>query len=240
MRIPCSFLLLVLCSFLWAQPAEPDVHGGTEGRATVPAGKVDLRTFDEAELGKLRDRYDYERDVRRVPTFWERFKAWVLAWLQRILGTRLGAMVTDNLLYLFIIVALLFALYILSKGGLQRIFHGAPRPIGSVAVSEEDIREMDLSELLRRAEEEGDLRRAIRLHYLLVLRGLVEQGVLEWHPHSTDQEYMAQIKDTDLRARFSRVALVFQWVWYGQADVDPADYDELRRPFIQFEIGKAA
>jgi hypothetical protein len=72
-----------------------------------------------------------------------------------------------------------------------------------------------------------------------VLRKLVDQGVLHWSPEHTDREYMAQIKDPAMRSRFVHVALVFQWVWYGHADVDPDRYAELRRPFLDFEHATA-
>jgi len=63
----------------------------------------------------------------------------------------------------------------------------------------------------------------------------VDQGVLHWSPEHTDREYMAQIKDPGMRSRFVHVALVFQWVWYGHAEVEPTRYAELRQPFIAFE-----
>ena len=103
-----------------------------------------------------------------------------------------------------------------------------------------DIDDTDFAALIRQAEEQGDLRRAIRLHYLWVLRRLVDHGVLHWSLEHTDQDYLWQLKDPDVRARFAQVVLVFQWVWYGQAEVAIADYDALRAAFIRFETSPVA
>lgn len=205
-----------------------------------PTDRVELRSFDQARIDQLRSEYDHDRDIRRVPTLWERFKEWLSRWLERFFGSSAGKAITDNLVYIVIFLSLVFAIVMLSRGGFSRVFHSAPRSLGEVSTSEDDIREMDLGELIAEAERACDLRRAIRLHYLLVLRQLVDREILSWHPHFTDQDYMAQIKDPVLRSRFAHVALIFQWVWYGNAEVAPAKYEDLRRPFIEFETSKAA
>jgi hypothetical protein len=224
------FLLLWMCcaSVGFAQQIDS---------VAAPQGTVVLRGFDEDRINELKadPALDYDKDLRQLPSLWERFKAWLWELLSSILGTRAAGFISTNLLYVLVFVILVFAVFILSKGGLRRVFHGAPRSLAEVATVSEDIREMDLNALIAEAEKNGDLRRAIRLHYLLVLRKLVDQNVLHWSPDHTDRDYMAQVKDPALRARFTQVALVFQWVWYGHAEVDQARYADLRRPFIEFE-----
>lgn len=200
-----------------------------------PAERPELRRFDEGRLGQLRTENDYDSDLRRAPSMWDRFKQWVLAWLERLLGSRAGSFVVENLLYLICFLAIVLTIVVLSRHGLRRVFHGAPRSMGQVMAATEDIREMDLPALIAQAERGGDLRLAIRLHYLLVLRRLVDQGLLTWSPERTDRDYMAQLKDPGLRSRFAHAALIFQWVWYGHAEVDRSRYAEFRRPFVEFE-----
>lgn len=214
----------------------PLVHAQQDS-LVPPQETVVLRNFDEAAIDQLKadPALDYDRDLRRLPSPWERFKEWLAEFLRDLLGTGAGNFITENLLYLLVAVLLIFALVMLSRGGLRRVFYGAPRSLAEVIAVDEDIREMDLAALIAEAESKGDLRRAIRLHYLLVLRKLVDQGVLHWSPDHTDRDYMAQIKDGALRARFTHVALIFQWVWYGHGDVHADKYAELRRPFVEFE-----
>lgn len=225
MRIALLFLILAA----WV----PVLHA----QAEPPADAVELRTFDEEAIAAYRadPAYAYEREVHREPSFWERFKAWLAELVERLFGSSAGRFVTNNLLYILMVAALVFAVYILSKGGLRRVFHGEPRSTGEVIATEEDIRVLDLPALIREAEEQRDWRRAIRLHYLLVLRKLVDEGALDWRAQYTDRDYMSQLKDHAIRERFAHAARVFQWVWYGHATVDAARYPELVRPFREFE-----
>ncbi|MBL7950921.1 MAG: DUF4129 domain-containing protein [Flavobacteriales bacterium] len=227
MRWWWSILLLLVVHFAHAQQEGP----------VPPNETVVLRDFDQAAIDQLKadPALDYDRDLRRLPTPWERFKEWLAEFLRNLLGKAAGTFIGENVLYLIIAALLIFAVVMLSRGGLRRVFHGAPRSAAEVVTVDEDIREMDLAALIAEAEGKGDLRRAIRLHYLLVLRKLVDQGVLRWSPDHTDRDYMAQIKDSALRARFTQVALVFQWVWYGHGEVYAEQYAELRRPFVEFE-----
>jgi hypothetical protein len=205
--------------------------------AQPPADQVELRHFDQQALEEYRNdpAYRYDRDLQRAPNAWERFKEWLRKLLQRFLGSGVGGFLGNNLMYLLMLLALGLAIWLLSKGPLRSVFHGAPRSLGEVTAVEEDIRELDLPALIAEAERVGDLRRAIRLHYLLVLRLLVDRGVLQWAPQHTDRDYLAQIEDATLRQRFAKAARTFQWTWYGHAAVTPARYEVLRTPFLQFE-----
>jgi len=217
-------------------------HAQDVDSSAPPQEPVVLRSFDAERIATVKadPALDYDRDLRRAPSPWERFKEWLWEMLEDFLGNRAAGFITRNLLYVLVVVILVFAVLMLSKGGLRRIFHGEPRSLGEVATVAEDIREMDLGTLIAEAEKNGDLRRAIRLHYLMVLRQLVDRNVLHWSPDHTDQDYMAQIKDPALRSRFTQIALVFQWVWYGHAEVDGVRYAELRRPFVEFETAPVA
>lgn len=222
-------LLLAAASAFASAPAD----------SLAPDERPGMRSFSAERIDALRAEIDYDTDLRRAPSLWDRFKQWLFDWLQRILGTKAGGFVFDNLIYLICFLAIITAIVVLSRNGLRNIFHGAPRSIGQVTSADEDIREMDLPALIAQAEEAADWRGAIRLHYLLVLRKLVDQGLLTWSPERTDRDYMRQLNDTSIRARFANAALIFQWVWYGHAEVDRDRYASFRRPFVEFEQAPA-
>lgn len=206
-----------------------------------PNNAVTLRQFDAERINALRAEADlqYDRDLHQEPSWWERFKAWLEEFISEWFGRGVAGFFSGNLIYIISAAVVIAALVVLSRGSLRRVFHGAPRSLGEVTTTDEDIREMDIEALIREAEVNNDLRRAIRLHYLLVLRKLVDEGVLTWSPERTDQDYMAQIKEDALRSRFAHIALVFQWVWYGHAEVDAERYASIKRPFLEFEHAPA-
>ncbi|HRH39395.1 MAG TPA: DUF4129 domain-containing protein, partial [Flavobacteriales bacterium] len=220
------FLLVLLIGGL-RSPAQDTI-------ALAPSNEVVLRSFDAQRIARYKVDPDlqYDKDIVQVPSWWERFKAWLAEWFAGLFGEAVAGFFSS---YLFLIICgaiIVVAIVIMSRGSLRRVFHGAPRSQAEVITADEDIREMDLASLIAEAERDGDLRRAVRLHYLLVLRQLVDRGVLKWSPERTDRDYMAQIKDEALRSRFAHVALVFQWVWYGHAEVDAERYASIKRPFI--------
>ncbi|MBK6344195.1 MAG: DUF4129 domain-containing protein [Flavobacteriales bacterium] len=228
-------LLLLFALMLAAAPA----FTSAPSDSLAPDERPAVRAFNADRIDQLRADLDYDKDLRRAPSLWDRFKQWLFDWLQRILGSRAGGFVVDNLIYLISFLAIVTAIVVLSRNGLRSIFHGAPRSLGQVITAEEDIRAMDIPSLIAQAEAAGDWRGAIRLHYLLVLRKLVDQGLLSWSPEHTDRDYMRQLKDPAMRARFTNAALIFQWVWYGHAEVDRVRYASFQRPFVEFEQAPA-
>ncbi len=225
------FLCLLLCggSTTCAQDTLP------------PTNTVEIRPFDTQRITSYRadPSLQYDRDLHQQQSWWEQLKAWLKELFSHWFNEGVGAFFSTNLVYVLSAVVVIIALLVLSRGSMRRVFHGPPRSLGEVTAAEEDIRGLDIETLIREAEEGNDLRRAIRLHYLLVLRKLVDDGVLKWSPERTDQDYLAQIKDPALRSRFAHIALVFQCVWYGHAEVDAEHYGSIKRPFLEFERAQA-
>jgi len=209
---------------------------------TIPQDSVMLRSFDPVRIAAYRTAPDlqYERELHSDPTPWERFKEWLVQWLQGMFGETLSNFLSRNVVLVLCIVVLILALVVLGRGGVRRVLQASAAKQATVLPGQEDIRELDLPSMIHEAERSGDLRRAIRLHYLLVLRKLVDRGVLRWSPDLTDRDYVDQIADAHLKRRFSRIASVFQWVWYGDRPLTPERYAVLRLPFIEFEQGTTA
>lgn len=226
-------LILVLLWFLSTAIAMRAADG------SIPRDSVEFRSFDAERIAAYRNNPDlqYDRELQRDPSPWERFKEWIARWLQGMLGETVSALFSRNVVLILCIVLLIFALVVLGRGGIRRVLQGGPAKQVNVLPGTEDIRELDLPGMIDEAERNGDLRRAIRLHYLLVLRKLVDRGILRWSPDLTDRDYVEQISDTGLKKRFSGIASVFQWVWYGDSPLTPERYELLRLPFIEFEQG---
>lgn len=229
-------LLVFLCVLAFAP------FGYAVQDSLAPDQPIELRKFDADRIASYQadPDYFYEREIMRAPSPWEQFKEWIYEWLRKLFGNEAGRFVTDNIYYLIILLGIGIAIYFLSKGGLRKVFYGEPRSLDEVAVVDEDIRGMDLQAMIAEAEQQGDLRRAIRLHYLLVLRKLVDDGVLHWGPEYTDRNYIEQIGNSGMRERFTHTARVFQWVWYGHAEIDQARYDSLRKWFLEFGSAPSA
>lgn len=100
---------------------------------------------------------------------------------------------------------------------------------------EEDIFSMDHEREIRKAEEQGDLRRAIRYLYLRTLKDLVQKDLISYRHESTDSDYMRQLAQTEYYRDFGRLARHFQYAWYGKFSVAPPLYKLVGEDFANFK-----
>jgi hypothetical protein len=197
---------------------------------------VELRHFDPDRLEAYRSdpTYDYDRERAPAATWWELFKLWLREKIMDLLGTRAGAWVLDKIAWLIMAAALIIVLWNLRRGWMQRAFTGAPARVAQAGSLNEGSDAEDLDALIHEAEQRGEWRRALRLHYLAVLRHLSRTGLIQPAPGRTDREHLQRIADAGVRSEFARLSFTFKWVWYGEAAVGRAQYEALRMPFQRF------
>jgi hypothetical protein len=99
----------------------------------------------------------------------------------------------------------------------------------------EDIFSMDHDSEIRRAEEQGDLRKAIRYLYLRTLRDLAQKELIQYRHESTDSDYMRQLAQTGYYRDFGKLARHFQYAWYGKFQVAPPLYKMVGEDFANFK-----
>lgn len=99
----------------------------------------------------------------------------------------------------------------------------------------EDIFSMDHEREIRRAEEQGDLRRAIRYLYLRTLRDLAQKDLIRYRHESTDSDYLRQLAQTGYYRDFGRLTRHFQYAWYGKFTVEQPLYRMIGEEFTNFK-----
>lgn len=189
----------------------------------VPSARVQEMKEDDAFWYANTAR---EKKKEKAPpnlSFWEGIgrKPWfkVLIWL--LIG---GA---------FIAIIILF----LSSSNIS-LFRKRERKMeqeGEEGEPEEDIFSMDHDREIRRAEESGDLRRAIRYHYLATLKSLAQKDLIRYRHESTDSDYLRQLGGTEHYRDFGRLTRHFQYAWYGKFSVAPPLYKMIGEEFSQFK-----
>lgn len=98
----------------------------------------------------------------------------------------------------------------------------------------EDIEEVDTEDGYNQALKDGDYRGAIRMHFLKVLQILTRKETIDWQPEKTNRDYIKEIKDTDKKRTFQKMARIYENVWYGNHTIDKFQFDELDFHFIKF------
>jgi large-conductance mechanosensitive channel len=95
----------------------------------------------------------------------------------------------------------------------------------------EVLTEKDLRALLEKAKADGDYRLSIRYYFLLYLESLQRLRKLSYNMDKTNHDYLLELKDTDDRELFIKLAYIFEYVWYGQKGIDVTSFYKLERYF---------
>ena len=133
----------------------------------------------------------------------------------------------------FIVVFVLFAfiLYYVAQNTKfkQRVKKYTP---ADVAGPVENIEELDTEGLLRQALAADDLRMAVRIHYLLLLKKLNEAGLIAWKKDKTNRDYLSELFGrNDCYDNVRGLTLAYELVWYGERSVSNESFQRLSGEF---------
>lgn len=143
------------------------------------------------------------------PEFW-------MALMEFVNGT-LGQVLIWGLL----ITAILYAVYRIVIGDRSAIFgkkspkHEQERGHQDI----EDITDSNWEQLLRKAEQTGDLRLSIRYSYLLLLQVLQEAELIRYRSDKTNFQYAGELADTPYKQTFRKLTRQYEYAWYGNFPV---------------------
>lgn len=104
----------------------------------------------------------------------------------------------------------------------------------SLEDAEHDLEQAELLPILDEFLRKGDFRSALRARYLLALRDLNENGLINWKREKTNFDYVRELGGTYLKDRFGSLTLAFELVWYGERQIDAAFYTRLAAEFDAF------
>ena len=241
-RVPV--LLLALAALpAFAAPPHP--------LAAVPAAKADsttapplppdaavplpMRRPAAGYLRKLRSQREFqyaeEQDAPQPTGFWARLLRWLFRWLGRLLETRGGRVAWNTTFYVLIGGGLIFAVLKFLQVDLTRAFGRTPRSLPlAYATGQEDIHALDFAQAIAQAEATGNLRLAVRLGYLQLLKQLTDRELIAWQPDKPNQTYLHELAASRPAARplFAELTRQFEYIWYGELPLPARLYAPVR------------
>ncbi len=96
---------------------------------------------------------------------------------------------------------------------------------------EQIIKNEDINALITKAVSEKNYRLAIRYYYLLSLKYLTEKEVVVWQQEKTNEDYITEIKSETLKNNFKSITRIYDYVWYGEFDIDQLRFESLKTSF---------
>ncbi len=188
-------------------------------------------------------RQDADFDYSRSPgsnTFWKKLKDRIESFLQWLFGWdknhKIGT-ATEFAFYILCGIVVLIALYFIVRLIINhkgRWFFQKKEK--EVEIDINDLEQLivyaDFPQMIAEAERQGDTRQSIRLYYLWLLRTLKEKNLIEWQAKKTNADYLLEIKDENVRHRFSYLSYLYNYIWYGEFSITDTDYVNARAAFL--------
>lgn len=184
------------------------------------------------------EEFDYTITKPRV-SLWQKLLAKINEWLRSLFGEIDGGKTLSYtglflrvLGFLFVgFILYLVISYLISKDG-NIFFSKKPKKINIEAQEiNEDIHEINFPEKILEFENKKEFRYAIRYHFLYVLKKLSDKKLIEWNGEKTNHEYLTELKSETQRNQFSEMIYVFEYVWYGEFEIDETNYKSLKSKF---------
>lgn len=88
--------------------------------------------------------------------------------------------------------------------------------------------------LITQALQKSDFRQAVRYQYLRSLYKLADRNLLVLAPDKTNYQYVRELKERSLQQDFSSLTLNYEYVWYGEFNVDVDLYHKIESGFKKF------
>lgn len=93
---------------------------------------------------------------------------------------------------------------------------------------ERNLKDIDFDKLIKDTLKSGDNRLAIRYYYLWILKKMAEKDIIDWNPEKTNSDYLYEIKSTTLKTDFSYVSYLYNYIWYGEFEVDQSSFENAK------------
>ncbi|KQT21895.1 hypothetical protein ASG31_00695 [Chryseobacterium sp. Leaf404] len=199
------------------------------------------RKFKENISSRYKDEdFNYET-VKPRESFWERLMRKFERFFGSIFGNDLNSSFSLGklLLRIFVIILAGFVIYFVIKFLIGKNIGFFGRKNSGTEIKEEDlhenIHEINFAETIAQFENSAEYRLAVRYQFLLILKKLSDKKLISWNPEKTNKEYSYEIKDENLKQKFSDLALIFDYIWYGEFGVDHNSYLKFKEQFQSFK-----
>lgn len=165
---------------------------------------------------------------RKLSEIWQSFIRWLTGG-NPATGFWLSALVVLKYLFIAGLIALLIWVFLKIDNGRNIILKNKSRVF--ITDEEEIINNEDIQQLIDQALAAKNYRLAIRYYYLLTLQKLSGKELIDWQVQKTNHEYIYEIKEGRLRKEFSRVTDIYDYIWYGNFEVNEGAFAKAQQAF---------
>lgn len=204
----------------------------------IDSSSIQIRQPDTETQNDLLNNPDYKYD-RKVPSpdWWDRFNQWLHSRLNEITTSKGGRLGIDILYYLFAAAGVIAIILLLLKNNIRGLFYGKS---ASLAIDfkelDEDIHKINFNELIKAAISENNYRRAVRLHFLKLLKELTDKNQIAWRIDKTNNDYFVELSNSAYGNNFKELAFLYEHIWYGNFELNENDFNTVLTKFNSLKV----
>ncbi len=171
--------------------------------------------------------FNYERSSEGLSLL-QRIRMQILNWLGEFFSDKQRA---DAFWVVFTVICLsivAFAIYKLTGMSAGSMFERSSKRNLSFDETEENINEINFEAAIAQAENNNNLRLALRYQYLKLLKYLSDKGAILWKPEKTNHDYILEM---NRQPEFIQLTNEFEYTWYGEREISEEAYEEAKAFF---------
>jgi hypothetical protein len=157
------------------------------------------------------------------------------SWLNDVFGFDIDFInyqTLEYIVYSFLGVATLYLLIkFLMQSPINSVFKTEAKDINDFQYVEENLKDVHFETLIEEALNQQNYRLATRYLYLKSLKVLTNKQIIEWHFDKTNSEYLTEITNENTKSVFKRISYIYEYVWYGEFQIDEAIYQKNKFDF---------
>jgi hypothetical protein len=193
--------------------------------------EIQLRSISQNSLDSLLQLKAFQYHSNEGSTF--SLLGWLSNFISKIIGRQIRSIEIPGWLWYLVMIALtIFIIYKIIRSNFKPVFYN---PVANGKQEQEGIPEnihsLALDELIALALSAADFRTALRFQYLKLLKLLFDKGIVEYRKEKSNHDYQKDLAELSISRPFSRLTVIYEWVWYGKFILSYQDYSILSPEF---------
>jgi hypothetical protein len=179
--------------------------------------------------------FNYNENDEEAQNLLGRAVSWFFQQLEKLFGVDISPQVLDVVEFLVYLLLTIFIGYFIIKlllgQNTSSFFNRKTATVNPLTIDEEHIEHLNLDTFIDDALAQKNYRLAIRYMYLKALKELSSNNIISWHFEKTNNDYYNEIKDPLLKENFKKVSYLYDYVWYGEFDLDEIGFTNAQKDF---------
>jgi len=209
--------------------AEEEVEVKTDTNETI-----NIRKLDEKSIEKyLNDKdFDYSYELAQAPiSLWDRIWNWLMEKLASLFGRSFNV---PEVRFVFVVLILILIVFLLLRTEIGKLFFTNKKRAGiDYEIEKEDIRKLDIDQIIVEAISQKNYRKAVRYLYLKLLKELDKKELISWTFNKTNFDYAQELKKKELQSDFKLLSKYYEYIWYGDFQINENRFQGIHEKYLQ-------